>query len=67
MLAPTMYPNANEDETHKYTNHLPPSRVVSVPFSRPILPLFGLLAFIQLSRATIAIVTLYYLFSSSFW
>lgn len=28
MLAPTMYPNANEDETHKYTNHLPPSRVV---------------------------------------
>lgn len=28
---------------------------------------FGLLAFIQLSQATIAIVTLYYLFSFSFW
>lgn len=46
------------------TYHLPG---LSVPFSRPILPLFGLLAFIQLSQAAIAIVTLYYLFSSSFW
>lgn len=63
MLTPTIHPNANEDETRKYTHHLRPSRVVSLPFSRPIFPLFGLLAFVQLSQAAIAIVTLYYLFS----
>lgn len=63
MLAPTIYPNVNEDETHKYRNHLQPSRVVSLPFSRLIFPLFGLLAFVQLSQTTIVIVTRYYLFS----
>lgn len=38
----------------------------SLPFSRPIFPLFDLLAFVQLSQTTIAI-TLYYLFSDFFW
>lgn len=45
--------------------HLP--GLFSLPFSRPIFPLFGLLAFVQLSQATNATVTLYYLFSDFFW